>query len=227
MAGSKKLCASLRTMKQNTIAYFSILLLCLTWTNCSSDKTTDVKTVLLAKTKTNDHTADSTTSIVPNTKFKTDSVILSVSKDEDDVPINDYRTSELKPIRGNYRKLNSINEWEAVNKRKIEDRDGNGAAEYYFLDGQIKKIIVRYLSKREISEFYLMNGELSMVIFKSISTDDELEELVTDKNYLRNNKLLHKINSQDCGSPFSDEYINTEQKRILDLYSIIAARRTE
>jgi hypothetical protein len=46
------------------------------------------------------------------------------------------------------------------------------------------------------------------------SFDFEKSEIIEDRSYFDNGKLLHQINSQDCGSPFADDYLLEEQKRL-------------
>ncbi len=154
---------------------------------------------------------------------KKDSVVLKISKNEEDLPINEYKKEELKPIRANFKTLNSITEWTSVDKRKLENIPENGVAEYYFLGGSLQKIIAHYPDKKEISEFYLLNGHLSMAVFKSISEND-YKKVIIEKNYFKDLKLLHQINNQDCGSPFAEDYVKEEQKRILGIYNQIKSR---
>ena len=44
--------------------------------------------------------------------------------------------------------------------------------------------------------------------------DFEKSEIVEDRSYFENGKLLHQLNNQDCGSPFAEDYLLEEQKRI-------------
>jgi hypothetical protein len=44
--------------------------------------------------------------------------------------------------------------------------------------------------------------------------DFEVLEIIEDRNYFENGKLLHQASNQDCGSPFEDDYLLEEQKRI-------------
>lgn len=39
-------------------------------------------------------------------------------------------------------------------------------------------------------------------------------EIIEDRSYFASGKLIHQINNQDCGSPFADDYLTDEQKRI-------------
>ena len=44
--------------------------------------------------------------------------------------------------------------------------------------------------------------------------DIEESEIIEDRSYFQNGKLIHQINNQDCGSPFAAEYLLEEQKRL-------------
>ncbi|MDP2388507.1 MAG: hypothetical protein Q8M29_19190 [Bacteroidota bacterium] len=160
----------------------------------------------------------------PPQALKSESVKLTESKNEKDEPINDYLTEQLKPIRENFHKINSISQWSSVDKRKLELTPENGLAEYYYIDGKLQKIIARYPKTKQISEYYLLNGQLSFVVLKSVQFEGNSEELITDKNYFKNSKLIHKIYSQDCGAPFADDYLVEEQKLILGAFKKIKAR---
>lgn len=38
------------------------------------------------------------------------------------------------------------------------------------------------------------------------------------ESYFKNRKLLHKLESGDCGLPFATEYIDIEQKHLLEQF---------
>ena len=40
-------------------------------------------------------------------------------------------------------------------------------------------------------------------------------ELIVDRSYFENGKLLHQVNNEDCGSPFESKYLTEEQNRIM------------
>lgn len=44
--------------------------------------------------------------------------------------------------------------------------------------------------------------------------DFDKSEIIEDRSYFETGKLLHQINNQDCGSPFADDYLLEEHKRI-------------
>lgn len=139
-------------------------------------------------------------------------LMLKVSFQEEDVPVNEYLVRELKPLRDNFKRINSITEWSAV-KTWSRQKPSKEYAEYYVKDGTIEKIIVRDTvpGTRLLTEYYLLGGKLSMVIEKTLQTP----EIVLDHFYFLDGTLVHAINSQDCGSPFSEDYLRAAQKGIM------------
>ena len=45
--------------------------------------------------------------------------------------------------------------------------------------------------------------------------DFDKSEIVEERSYFENEKLIRQINNQDCGSPFAEEYLKEEGNRIL------------
>jgi hypothetical protein len=163
-------------------------------------------------------------------KSQTDTVVLKEAYNEDDLIFNEHLTEELKPIRANFKRINLIKEWTSIDKRKLEKAPYNGIAEYYYLKGNIEKIIARYpnVIPNRLTEYYLFNQQLSFVIEKSyvdaIGPDTEQSEIIEDRSYFKDGKLIHQINNQDCGSPFTDEYLLVEQKRLITDFDSIKMR---
>ena len=155
---------------------------------------------------------------------------------EEDIPVNDYLTDKLQPIRENFKKINSITSWTSINKKALWETTEGGAAEYYYLYGQLEKIVARHFGEtfQQLTEYYLLNEQLSFVFEKSYkynrpiyydttmmreNNDTEvfcfdLSVVIEDRSYFENGKLIHKLESIDCGTPFADEYLLEEQKRI-------------
>ena len=193
-------------------------------------------------------TIDQTTGIVKKVEKKSspkvnkmDSLsLLKESYKKDDIPVNEYLNEELKPIRENFKKINSIstNEWSKVFSRDIWGKSTEGGqAVYYYYNGKLYKIIERIFGEmgQSLNEYYLLNGKLSFVLereyqynrpfyYDSADMKEDNDNQVFDfnkseisevRNYFANEKLIHQINNQDCGSPFADDYLLQEQKRIL------------
>lgn len=192
--------------------------------NCSSDKAKDLKTFDTDDSVQKAGSLGTQSATTQKKIFKSNPVVLSPSKNEEDLPINDYLTKELQPIRNNFKELNSTTEWTGVDKRKLENMPENGRADYYFLGKSLKKIIAYFPSTKSMAEFYVLNGQLSMAVFKYIESQDDYEELVEDKSYFKNSKLIHIISSQDCGAPYDDKYLREEGAKILSLYERIKNR---
>jgi len=166
-----------------------------------------------------------------------DSVKLEISSNEEDLPINEYLTEQLKPIRKNFKRLNSIEKWSNIEVKFVEGNSEGGEARYYYLHGKLEKIIVRKYGEmaQKLTEYYLMDGDLSFVFEKLFKYnrpfyygkeskeenndteefDFEESEIIEDRSYFRNRKLIHQINNQDCGSPWATDYLIEEQNRLL------------
>lgn len=155
---------------------------------------------------------------------------------QEDLPVNEYLTERLKPIRANFKRINSIANWTTIKTKDIWETTEGGEAKFYYLKGQLEKITTRHFGEtfQILTEYYLLKGQLSFVFTKyykynrpmyydstsmkenndTEAFDFEKSEIIEDRSYFDNRKLLHQINSQDCGSPFADDYLLEEQKRI-------------
>lgn len=156
---------------------------------------------------------------------------------QENIPANEYLAEKLKPIRVNFRRINSIANWTTIDTKGLSETTEGGEAKFYYLNGQLNKITTWQLGEtfRLLTEYYLLNGQLSFVLERTYkynrpfyydsvamkeNNDTEVfdfkkSEIIEDRSYFENGKLLHHINNQDCGSPFSAEYLLQEQKRII------------
>lgn len=175
--------------------------------------------------------------VVPETPLPTDSIKLKECNHEEDVINNDYLKEELVSIRQNFKRINSIDKWESMSTKELWESTEGGQVNYYYSKQGLEKIVARQFGEtgQVLIEYYLLNGKLSFVFQKSyrynrplfydsasmkMNDDDqvfdfELSEIIEDRSYFKNGKLVHQINSQDCGAPFSDEYLQDEQKRLM------------
>jgi hypothetical protein len=175
--------------------------------------------------------------VVPETPLPTDSIELKECSHEEDVINNDYLKEELVSIRQNFKRINSIDKWESISTKELWESTEGGQVNYYYSKQGLEKIVARQFGEtgQLLIEYYLINGKLSFVFQKSyrynrplfydsasmkMNDDDqvfdfELSEIIEDRSYFKNGKLLHQINSQDCGAPFSEEYLQDEQKRLM------------
>jgi hypothetical protein len=55
----------------------------------------------------------------------------------------------------------------------------------------------------------------------------ERSEITEDRSYFESGKLIHQANNQDCGSPFTDDYLMDEQKRIVASFKELVALSKE
>jgi len=165
-----------------------------------------------------------------------DTVVLKETSNEEDLHVNEYLNDRLKPIRANFKRINSITNWTNIDSEELSESTEGGEAKFYSQNGQLEKIITRHYGEtfQLLTEYYLLNGELSFVFEKRLKYNRPLyydtkamkenndteafdinkSEIIEDRSYFENGKLSHQINNQDCGSPFADYYLLEEQKRI-------------
>ncbi len=159
------------------------------------------------------------------------------SENETDEPINEYLIEQLTPIRENFKRINSIKNWIEIKQIDTSESTEGSFANFYFQENKLEKIITRHFGEtaQKLTEYYLLDGELSFVFeklyqynrpfywdskAKEDNNDTEVfdfnkSEIIEDRSYFTNGKLLHQINNQDCGSPFASDYLLEEQKRLL------------
>lgn len=173
------------------------------------------------------------------TKYDTlhiDTTFLKASFRQEDTAYNEYLAAKLKPIRENFNRINSISIWTSVDKKELEETTEGGEATFYYSNGILEKIVTRHFGEsfQQLTEYYLLNGQLSFVFEKSYkynrpiyydsnsmrenndtqSFDFDKSEIIEDRSYFDKGKLIHQVNNQDCGSPFANDYLLTQQKRI-------------
>jgi hypothetical protein len=188
-----------------------------------------------SKSEQKTRTVSDTTTIKGNSVTK-DTVELKETFNEEDLPANEYLTDKLKPIRANFKRINSIINWTTIDTEELSESTEGGEAKFYYQNGQLEKIVARHYGEtfQLLTEYYLLNGQLSFVFEKrhkynrplyydttAMKENNDIEafdfdksEIIEDRSYFDNGKLLHQINNQDCGSPFADDYVLDEQKRI-------------
>ena len=162
------------------------------------------------------------------------------SFNKEDLPVNEYLTDKLKPIRENFKRINSIEKWHFIKQRDLFESAEGGEAKYYYQKNKLEKIITRIFgeSGQTLTEYYLLNEQLSFVYEKDYkynrplyydtkamkenndteAFDFDKSEITENRSYFVNGKLVHILNIEDCGAPFSSDYIAEEQKSILGEY---------
>jgi hypothetical protein len=174
-------------------------------------------------------------------EFQPDIVVLAETFQQRDTAYNEYLADRLKPIRENFRRINSIAKWTSVRKIETNESTEGGDAAFYYSGKVLEKILIRHFGEnfQQLTEYYLMNGELSFVFDKllkynqpiyndSTSMDDssdsqffdfEKSEIVEERNYFEKEKLIHQVNNRNFGSPLTEDYLLNEQKRIITEYN--------
>lgn len=168
-----------------------------------------------------------------------DTIRIKESLNEGDIEPNEYLKERLKPIQANFKRINSITKWTSVKKKNIEGESTEGGeATYYYKNNRLEKVIARHYGEtgQALIEYYLLNGKLSFVFEKDYeynrplfydkkamkenndteAFDFEKSEIIETRNYFEGGSLLHIVNSQDCGAPFSGDYMSAEDKRMKD-----------
>lgn len=176
-----------------------------------------------------------------------DTIILQEAVKEKDIDLNGYLSEKLEPIRENFERINSKAEWDSVIVKKIFIDERKGKARFFYSDGQLEKVIVRYsdVDHQELIEYYLQNGELSFVYEKEYwylqyyrlddfkekkhkkdKYDIALESTNEIKCYFQNGILIHKWDSQDCCEPFPPFHLLNEEERITDIFNKIIEQKS-
>lgn len=174
---------------------------------------------------------------------------IEFSKNLKDEIVNEYLTKELKPVRKNFKRVNSIQEWDSIVSIDLYESTEGGYANFYYQNRRLEKVLERNFGETAqwLTEYYLHNNKLSFVLEKKSeynrpfywdSThlkefgdtavfDFSKSQLEESRSYFLNKKLVHQILSEDCGSPFSEEYLITEQKRITNRFFILKNMQEE
>ena len=170
-------------------------------------------------------------------KILSDTSILRMTYREEDTIYNEYLLERLKRIRENFKRINSIDKWSSITKEEFNESTEGGEASFYYSNQILEKIITRHYGEmfQRLTEYYLLHGKLSFVVEKTIryngpiyydsvamkENDDDQSfnldssKIEEDRSYFENNKLIHQVNNEDCGSPMAADYLLKEEKRIL------------
>ncbi|PWN69035.1 hypothetical protein C1631_013275 [Chryseobacterium phosphatilyticum] len=170
---------------------------------------------------------------------KQDTMKLRATFNEEDILANEYLKKRLKPIQTNFKRINSIRKWSSVKKKNIEGESAEGGeATFYYKDNHLEKVMARHYGEmgQVLIEYYLLKGRLSFVFekdyqynrpmfydVKAMKESGDIEafdfkksEITETRNYFEKGNLIHIVNSQDCGAPFSEEYTREEEKSITE-----------
>lgn len=170
---------------------------------------------------------------------KEDTVKIKESLNEEDIVPNEDLKDRLKPIQANFKRINSINQWTVIKKKGIEGESAEGGeATYYYKNKRLEKVIARHYGEmgQVLIEYYLLNGKLSFVFekdyqynrplfydVKAMKENNDTEafdfnksEITETRNYFEGGALLHIVDSQDCGAPFSGDFMRQQDKSLKD-----------
>ena len=152
-------------------------------------------------------------------------IILKESQQSETL-IENNQTSDIKLIQANFKRINTIGKWSKITQYETDDSADGGYINYYYNNDKLEKIVVRKFgeSGQYLAEYYLLKAKLSFVFekdlkynvpyyLKEFNYDDS--EIIEDRFYYLNNKLITYKSNQDEGAPFSDSFIKNEEKRVL------------
>ena len=152
-------------------------------------------------------------------------VILKESQ-QSEILIENNQNSDIKLIQANFKRINTIGKWSKITQYETDDSADGGYINYYYNNDKLEKIVVRKFgeSGQYLAEYYLLKAKLSFVFekdlkynvpyyLKEFNYDDS--EIIEDRFYYLNNKLITYKSNQDDGAPFSDSFIKNEEKRVL------------
>ena len=164
------------------------------------------------------------------------SIKLEETFNKDDLQVNENHRVKLNPIRINFKRINSIVKWTDIKTIDIWETNEGGEAKFYYLNGQLEKITTKHFGEtfQLLTEYYLLKNKLSFVFEKSYKYNrpiyydttsakanndkDSFEfkktEILEERSYFDNGKLVHQLNNQDCGSSSSHSYLVKEENRI-------------
>ena len=232
LPASKRFTFNLQAMQERPI----LIIIVLTFLSCGTD--TQNKTTMNGPV--NNTPIDSILAVTTPTKPSVDTIVLKEAHNEDDLVVNEYLLDKLKPIRENFKRINSTEKWTSSDTIELWESLEGGEAAFYYLNNKLERIITRHFGEtyQLLTEYYLLNGQVSFVLEKSYKYnrplfydsiamkenndnqvwDFDKSEIIEDRSYFSNGRLIHQISNQDCGSPFTEDYLAEEQKRIKDSF---------
>lgn len=137
------------------------------------------------------------------------SILVNAQSDKD-------MTARLKPIKENFKRINSITKWEKIERKDVFDKSSEGGeVSYYYSNNGLEKIIAIYYgeSGKYISEYYLQNDTLSFVFEQehrynrpiywtpetakengdSEAFDSKKSQISEIRSYFENGKIIYQL----------------------------------
>ncbi len=130
-----------------------------------------------------------------STKIKVSktSKLIPESKNQTDIPVNDTLTTILKPIRENFRRLNSIEygNWSSVFTKEMEGTTEGCEVTFYHWNADLDKIVTKEYSEtfQVLTEYYFLNGNISFVLQKTLNYNRPIYQ---------NNAKMEEINDNEA-----------------------------
>ena len=160
------------------------------------------------------------------------STILFSQEKKQDIKSSKNLQEILKPIKANFNRLNSIKSWTKITKVETDDSTEGGYINFYYLDGNLEKILVRKFgeSGQYLAEYYLINGQLSFLYEKDETYnlplywkgfDESKSKIALKRYYFNENKLVDLVSNLTQKKPLSNQVLQEYQKNILDEFNAI------
>jgi len=147
-------------------------------------------------------------------------------------------TARLKPIKENFKRINSITKWEKIERKDVFDKSSEGGeVSYYYSDNGLGKIIVIYYgeSGKYISEYYLLDNTLSFVFEQehrynrpiywtpetakkngdSEAFDLKKSQISEIRSYFENGKIIYQLPENTPNIEQKEQEINNDFKEYL------------
>lgn len=169
-----------------------------------------------------------------NSVFRSKNQAVENSK-RDTIYLNDDLKKQLNPVLKNSKRINSIKNWTIKTKSLWETAKG-AEAKFYYKNGKLEKITTHYLCEtfEKLTVYHLENQKLSFVFDKydqynhpmysdsvAMKSNNKTEafdinkaETTVTRYYFLDQKLIYQLDSEDCGAPFSTDYLLETEKEI-------------
>lgn len=178
---------------------------------------------------------------VPDSTSKEKPIVdldLHETSNQEDTARDNFPAEKLRPIRENFKRINTISKWSDTLTRELSATTDGGEARFYRNDGKLEKITAQQFGEtfHQLTEYYLLNGQLSFVYDrayrynrpmyydsaamkqnKDTETFDPAKAiLVETRSYFENGKLIHQIQHNENNDTPADTRSTEEQKRLLE-----------
>lgn len=179
----------------------------------------------------------------PLRKTPSDTILIKESSSLEDSSANGLLKDSLQLIRNNFKRINSIANWDKVYSKDLWDTPEGGEAKLYYKDSVLEKIVTRQYGEtfQQLTEYYFLGGRLSFVFNKlykynrpiffdsaamKASGDTEVFDfkkstVTEDRSYFKNGVLIQQLKNMPDDAVASPAYLQKEQERIYDEFNSI------